>query len=225
MREIILMLLIILGLFLAVTPFDAYGYDNGDFQIWHIEGQEKKINKDTKITVEEELRWGDNANQLYYHHYDIGFACVFNKNFDLSLNYRHIYERKKGKFRLENEPNINAILKWDLWESKFSDRHRLEYRHFDYQSDSWRYRNMFSVKFPWKFTKMEIQPYLTDEIFINFSGAAFTNNRFYCGFGLNLTKNIKGEIYYLLQHTRTLNKNSTNWPFINALGIKLKISL
>lgn len=114
MREIIF-LVIIVGLFLAATAFNAYAYDNGDFQVWNTDGQEKKISEDAKITAEEEFRWGDNANQLYYHHYDLGILYSFNKNFDLSLNYRHIYERKKGKFRIENEPNINAILKWDLW--------------------------------------------------------------------------------------------------------------
>ncbi len=215
---------IALSFFLGITSLNVFAYDNGDFQVWNTDGQEKKISENAKITAEEEFRWGDNANQLYYHHYDLGLAYAFNKNFDLSLNYRHIYERKKGKFRLENEPSINAILKWGLWGFDFSDRNRLEYRHFDYQSDSWRYRNMFAVKFPWKFTKMKIQPYLADEIFLSSSGAALNNNRFYSGLGFTLTKNIRGEIYYLLQHARTVNKNSTNWPFVNVLGTKVKIA-
>jgi hypothetical protein len=176
-------ILVILGLYLALTGTKAHAYDNGDFQIWNTDGQEKKISENAKITAEEEFRWGDNANQLYYHHYDVGFFYVFNKNFDLSLNYRHVYERKKGKFRIENEPSINAILKWALWDFNFSDRSRIEYRHFDYQSDFWRYRNKLTAKFPWKFTKIKIQPYLADEIFISSRGAAFNNNRFYSGRG------------------------------------------
>jgi hypothetical protein len=83
---------------------------------------------------------------------------------------------------------------------------------------------MFTIRPPWKFTKMNIQPYLADEIFISSMGAAFNNNRFYSGLGFTLTKNIRGEIYYLLQHTRTVNKNSTNWPFVNVLGAKIKIA-
>ena len=223
MKSKILIIVLILEIFLATLNLRTYAYDNGDFQVWNADSQEKKISENIKITAEEEFRWGDNANQLYYHHYDLGFLYSFNKNFDLSLNYRHIYERKKGKFRLENEPNINAILKGDLWGFNLTDRNRIEYRHFDYQDDSWRYRNMFTVRFPWKFTKMQIQPYLADEIFIGSIGAAFNNNRFYSGLGFTLNKNIRGEIYYLLQHTRTVNKASTNWPFVNVLGTKLKI--
>lgn len=214
---------LITGVTLILTSW-AFAYDNGDFQIWHVEAQEKKIDDNSKITAEEEFRWGDNANQLYYYHFDVGYFHSFNKNFDLSLNYRHIYERKKGKFRLENEPNVNAILKWGFRGMKFSDRNRLEYRHFNYQSDSWRYRNMFKVIFPWKLTRIELQPYLADEIFISFLGAAFNNNRFYSGLGFSLTKNITGELYYLLQHTRTVNKNSTNWPFVNVFGSKIRIA-
>jgi hypothetical protein len=216
--------LVALVLFLFAVAFKVHAYDNGDFQVWNTYGEEKKIDEKSRITAEEEQRWGDNANQLYYHHYDIGFVYTVNKNFDLGLNYRRIYERKKGKLRLENEPNINAILKWDLWGFSLSDRNRIEYRHFDYQGDSWRYRNTFTVRAPWKFTRFKIQPYLADEIFISSMGVAFNNNRFYSGLGFTLTKSIRGELYYMLQHTRTVNKNSTNWPFVNVLGTKIKLA-
>jgi hypothetical protein len=96
----------------------------------------------------------------------------------------------------------------------------MEYRHFDYQTDSWRYRNKVTVRLPWKFTKMEIQPYLSDEIFIGFSGInQFNQNRFSPGLGLNLTKNIKAEIYYMLQST----KSSDMWVDANVLGTKIKL--
>lgn len=211
------------GILLGLMGVNAYAYDSGDFQVWNTEAEEVKINDNVKVTAEEEFRWGDNANQLYYYHFDAGLLYAFNKNFDLGINYRQVYERKKGKFRPENRPNINAILKWGLWGASLSDRNRFEYRHFDYQTDSWRYRNKFTIVSPWKFTRMKIQPYIADEVFISFIGAAFNNNRFYSGFGFTLTKNIKGELYYLLQHTRTVNKDSTNWPFVNVLGTKLKI--
>lgn len=87
--------LAIVMLFLVMASLRAYAYDNGDFQVWNTDGQEKKISKDAKITAEEEFRWGDNANQLFYHHYDLGFLYSFNKNFDLSLNYRTSMREKR----------------------------------------------------------------------------------------------------------------------------------
>lgn len=215
--------IILFAFFLIAVSREAFAYDNGDFQIWNSNSQEKQISEKAKVTAEEEFRYADNANQLYYHHYDVGFFYAFNKNFDLSLNYRHIYERRKGKFRIENEPCVNAVFKWDMLGFSFSDRNRVEYRHFDYQTDFWRYRNTIAARFPWEFTRFKIRPYLSDELFIAFRGTAFNNNRFYSGAGFTAAKNIKGEFYYLLQHTRTVGKTTTNWPFINVFGAKFKL--
>ncbi|MBU3982652.1 MAG: DUF2490 domain-containing protein, partial [Proteobacteria bacterium] len=91
--------------------------------------EEIKINKSSKIALEEEFRWGDNANDFYYHHYDVAFIYGINKYLDVGLGYRQIYEKKKGEFKEENQPNINAAVKWELLGYKLEDRSRLEYRH------------------------------------------------------------------------------------------------
>jgi len=212
--------IIILALLLGITYFNVYAYDDGDFQAWNSDVEEFKINKDSKIVLEEEFRWADNAHEFYYHHYDVGFFYNLKEYFNIGGGYRHVYELKKGKFKLENEPYVTATLLWGLSGLKFEDRNRIEYRHFDYRSDLWRYRNKFAIKLPWKFTKMEIQPYLSDEIFISFGGISeFNQNRFSCGLGMNLTKNIKAEIYYMLQSTKSLR----NWLDANVLGTKIKL--
>jgi hypothetical protein len=208
----------IIGMLLLLAA-KVYAYDDGDFQLWNTENQELKISKESRITLEEEFRWDNDASEFYYQHYDAGFSYTLNKHFDFGLNYRQVYEKKKGKFKEENRSYLNATLKYEFYGFKLDDRNRLEYRHFDYQADSWRYRNKFTVKFPWKFTKFEIQPYLADEIFLDFQNKAFSRNRFYSGLSMNLTKNLKAEIYYLLQSSRSGN----NWIDANVLGTKLKL--
>lgn len=197
----------------------VYAYDDGDFQVWHTEVQEKKLNKDVKVALEEEFRFGDDANDFYYHHYDAALVYALNKNLGLGLNYRQVYEKKKGKFKEENRPHINVIIKGEFLGVSLEDRSRLQYRHFGYQSDLWQYRNKFTAKFPLKSTKVEIEPYLADEIFLDFKNKTFSRNRFYSGFGMSLTKNLKAEIYYLLQSGRSANK----WVDTNVLGTKVKL--
>jgi len=203
----------------VILTTQVYAYDDGDFQVWNTENQEFKINQKTKITLEEEFRWGDDAGEFYYHHYDAGFVYGLNKRLDLGVNYRQIYEKKKGKFKDENRPHLNAVLKYDFYGFKIEDRNRIEFRHFNYQADFGRFRNKFTVKFPWKLTVLEIQPYLADEMFWDFQNKAFSRNRFYSGFGLNFTKSLKAEIYYMLQSSRSGN----NWADTNVLGRKLKL--
>jgi hypothetical protein len=211
-------ILLIVGLlFLSVGR--ACAYDDHDFQVWNTEVEEFKIGRDSKIALEEEFRWGDNASEFWYHHYDAGFFYSLEKWLSIGGGYRRIYELKKGKFKLENEPYLVASLLWDMEGFKIEDRSRLEYRHFGYQDDAWRYRNKVTVKFPWKFTKMEIQPYVSDEVLIGFSSINELNqNRFSSGLAMSLTKNAKAEIYYMLQ----TGKSSGDWKDANVLGTKLK---
>jgi hypothetical protein len=211
---------LLLILFLMITV-KAYAYDDGDFQVWNTEMEEFKINKSSKVTLEQELRFGNDASELYYQHYDGGYVYDFNKHFSLGLNYRQIYDRKtsRDRFRIENRPHINAIAKYELFGFNLEDRNRLEYRHFDYQEDSWRYRNKFTIKLPWKFTPLEIRPYLADEMFLNLNGIDFNRNRFYCGFEFNIIKNLKGELFYMLQST----KSNGEWIQANVLGPRIKI--
>lgn len=197
----------------------AYAYDDGDFQVWHTENQEKKINGYSKVSLEEEVRFADDASELFYHHYDAGYQYDLNRHLSLGVNYRQVYEKKQGKFKEENRPHINAILKFSPAGVKFEDRNRLEYRHFAYQEDSWRYRNKFSVKKTVKLFGKELQPFLADEIFLNLNGIDLNRNRFYSGFGFEITKIAKAEIFYLLQSS----KNSGEWNNSNILGTKLKL--
>jgi hypothetical protein len=214
--------IILLLLFGFLFSYHLYAYDDGDFQVWNTDTEELKINKSSKIALEEELRFGENASELYYQHYDIGFTYSLNKSLNLGTGYRHILERKKSKFKEENAPYGFVSLLWEIRGFKFEDRNRLEYRAYDYQTDTWRYRNKISVKFPWKFTALEIQPYISDEIYVHLNGINLNQNRLSAGLGFNITKKIKGEIYYLLMTAKA--SGTCTWTDANVLGTKLKIS-
>lgn len=208
-----------LMLCLALTAAKVCAYQDGDFQIWHTEGQEFKVTKGWKIPLEEEFRYGNDASELYYHHYDIGLAYDVNKNLNVSVHYRQIYEGEKGKFKPEYRPYIDAIPKLDIWLFKFEDRNRLEYRLFDYKDDFLEYRNRLMVKVPLKIKQFEFTPYVSDEIFSDLRNVSLTRNRLAGGITLNLTKNIKPEVYYMLQSSKKLGR----WTQANILGLKLKI--
>lgn len=200
-------------------PAAAYAYDDGDFQIWGTDTQEFGIRDNSKIAIEEEFRWADNANEFYYHHYDAGFSYTIQPRFTIGGGYRHIYELKRGKFKQENAPYLTATFSWDLAGLTCEDRSRVEYRHFGYQADAGRYRNKLTLKLPFKFTSLQIQPYVSDEIFMSFGGINQCNqNRASAGLSARLTKATKAEVYYLLQST----KSAGTWRDVNVLGTKIK---
>ena len=210
-----------IGLLLRMFLCNCYAFDDGDFQYWNSESVSVKINKDWKIGLEEEWRFGDDAGDFYYQHSDLGLAYSgFANWFDLGINYRHIFEKKSSKWRVENRPHLNATLKWKLLDFGFSNRGRFEYRSRKDTEDFWRYRNKFTIKTPFKLTKFEIQPYVANEIYYDFDQGAFNRNRLYGGLGFKIFKHLKAEIFYLWQSSEKNNK----WSNLNSLGTKLKIS-
>ncbi len=212
---------ILIGLTLMMAS-RVYAYDNDDFQIWNTNVEEVKLNKSSKVTFEEEFRWGDNASDFYYQHYDAGYQYSLTKYLSLGGGYRYIREKKTDKFRPESEPYFAAFTNWKLFDFQFSDRTRIEYRYYTYQTDSWRFRNKLDIKFPWKFTKFEIQPLVADEFFFRFNGIDINENRLYGGIGFTMVKNLKGEVCYMWRATK--NPGIGTWKDTNVLSMKLKIA-
>lgn len=199
----------------------ALAYDKGDFQIWNTDAEDIKIHKDVKFSMEQEYRFGENATELYYQHYDFGFVYGFDKMLDLGLFYRQVFERYKKKWRTEDMPNVNATVKFDIWKFKFEDRNRIEYRHYRFKDSSIRYRNKFRIRFPFGYKSIKVSPYLSDEIFIASNGTGFNENRFFSGAEFELTKYFRCDFYYMLKENRIV---SDKWTFINALGTKVRIN-
>ena len=210
----------VLVLCLAVVSFKAYAYDNGDFQMWQTYGEDIKIGKDTKLAMEQEFRFGGNASELFYQHYDWGFAWAFDKILEIALGYRLVYEKYQRKWMEEDDPYTNITAKFDIWKFKFDDRNRIEYRHFRFKEDSMRYRNKFTLKYPFDFHTIKIAPYTSDEIFVSSDGMGFSQNRFQSGLEFELTKYVKADIAYMLQSIRG---KGDKWYEANVLWTKIKI--
>lgn len=217
MREKIL---IAIGLILLLSA-DSYAYKDGDFQVWNTDVEEIQLNKDLKLSFEQEFRWGDNASEFYYQHYDAGLSYNLNRYWSVGGGYRHVLNKSKGKFLIENEPYVVATFASQFAGFKYDDRSRIEYNHFDYKDDTWRYRNKLTIKAPWKFTKLEIQPFIADELLILFDdGQRLSENRAAAGLAMSITKNLKGEIYYMFRSA----KSGLKWTDTNVLGTKLKLA-
>ena len=66
--------------------------------------------------------------------------------------------------------------------------------------------------------KFEIQPYVADEVFYDLDKDILNRNRLYGGFGFKIADNLKGEIFYLWEATKSSGKYSDT----NVLGTKVK---
>jgi hypothetical protein len=213
---------IILAGLVLMPAVRLYAYDNHDFQVWNTDTEEWKINKASKLVFEQEFRWADNASKLSYQHYDQGYVYLFNKYFNFGAGLRYIEDKKTDKFREETEPYLVVFTYWNPAGFNLSNRTRIEYRYFDYQVNSWRFRNKLDIKLPWKFTRFQLQPMISDEVFFKFNGIDLNENRLYGGFAFTLTANLRGELCYMLRSTK--NTNVCTWNDVNVLSAKLKLA-
>jgi len=195
-------------------------FASGDFEYWATAGASLNINKDWGCTFEEELRFKDGGGEFYYHHSDLGVVYKGLASWiDLGVNFRKVYSKDSaGEWTQEDRPHLNATLKGKFFDINVSDRSRLEYRDRESEKDDWRYRNKVTVKLPVELTRIKLQPYLAEEVFINLDEGIFNRNRMYIGLSINLSKKLKGDIYYLWQ----TSKSNGKWGDINAIGLGLK---
>ncbi|MGB2599822.1 MAG: DUF2490 domain-containing protein, partial [Candidatus Omnitrophota bacterium] len=150
------------------NSFNAFALEDGDWQLWNTDGIEWKATKKVKLKIAEELRFGDDMSRLYYYHTEGGFDLKLFDWFTFGADYRQVWQKTGNKWKQEDRPQINGTFNWDFKGFKIQDRNRLEYRIRKWTRDDWRYRNKLALLVPLKFEKFEIEPYVADEIFINF---------------------------------------------------------
>jgi len=198
-------------------------FDDEDWQYWGTLNASTKLSDEWKLGVEEEARWGDDATNPYYNHTDVGVTYSGLADwFDLGINYRHINEEKSNEWKTEYRPHVNGIVKWKLKDFSFSNRSRFEFREREDSDETWQYRNKLLVNPPISLTKYEMKPYIADETFFDSDSKELNRNRFYSGFSFKIFKNLKGDVYYLWQ--RSKSSSSGKWTDVNAVGTKLKIA-
>ena len=212
---------VVAAMIIAAAGEICFASGDGDFQYWSTAGASFDINKDWKFAFEEEFRLGDDADELFYHHTDMGFIYRgLGEWIDLGFNYRQVFEKdSEGEWRQENRPHLNVTFKGELFGLDVSDRSRMEFRDRENKEDVWRYRNKLTVKLPFELTNFKLQPYLADEVFITLNDDNIDKNRLYAGFSVKLSKDINGEVYYMLQHSRS----NEQWDHANVLGTAIKL--
>ena len=81
--------------------------------------------------------------------------------------FRQEYYYVGDKWVYESRPMIRFSGKIELGNWKIRNRHRFEMRIFEFGISQFRYRSDVRVKPSWNWTKMNLNPYLQEEIFIN----------------------------------------------------------
>lgn len=200
----------------------ALAQEDGEWQLWATQSMEVKFQERIKMTIEEEERFSRDVRELSYHHTDGGIEYEVSDWLDAGINYRQVYELKKRKWIEESRPHINGTLKYKWQGLKFADRNRLEFRIIKGRKDNVRYRNKFTLSYPLEIWSLKAEPYVADEIFVSSDGTNLNRNRFYVGLKMKVLKNLKPEVFYMWQASKS--GKSTKWTDHNVIGLKVGLA-
>jgi len=217
MKKIIIGLGALLYLFMSLP---AFAFENGDWQIWGDQKIEVGLTEKAKIWIEQEERFGYDVKAIYYIHTEAGLAYQLTNWLNLGANYRQIFLKVRGKWKDEYMPNVYGTVGWDLFGLKFNDRNRLEYRIRKYAKGVLRYRNRLTAIAPLKWTWFEIEPYVSNEFFIDSFRQKYDENRFISGFQFKLFKPLKADVAYMWRATESKGK----WSSMNVMVLKIQAS-
>lgn len=219
----------------ALTASQAY--ETGDAQMWLTVGASGKFTNNLAVAVNEQLRWGDDASELYYTETALQLAWDAREWLTLGAVYTEAYDLKtktlydaSGKAVLDNywadehQPAAEATFKGKAKGWKMDDRVRVEYRMKEDTQDYFRYRNRVRFISPWKWTALKINPRAYYEVNLSDMPAGvdwvFDRQRVYVGATLSLVDRVNGELYYLKQFDWT----SGDWREYNVFGIGITAS-
>lgn len=209
------------------TPGFAELNSDGDFQFWNTESIQGKLAEKVGAYLEGEFRFGDDASEFYYQHTHLEIPIEVTDWLEIAPAYRQVWElftksedeAGEEDWFAEYQPNFNVTLKHKLEGWKMSSRSRFELRYFDIdKEDTFRYRNKFTLKSPWKWTAWEINPFIADEIFIN-EVDGFNKNRLQMGVGMNIIEHLDGSLYYLWQ----TSEKGDEWIDTHVVGAQVKV--
>lgn len=214
-------LLVLAGLAALCMAGTAQGGGEGDFDYWTMATFLVPIKEDWRFRFDQRVTFTDEARRL--DHLQQGYGVIYSGLADwLDLGFTvKMHANKKGDdWDRETRPLLNVTVKSTLFGCGVSNRSRIAYRDFEDDDDVWRFRHKITVKSPVTFTAVKIQPYVAEEIFIQFDDEDFNGNRLYGGLYIPLHEQIRLELFYAWH----LSEEENSWHDTNILGSYLRFA-
>lgn len=194
----------------------ARGADEGGLEYWAKAVVEIPVTEHWEFSFDGRLTFDDDARRFADHQEDYVFAYSGLADwFAVGLGYKKKFDKEGDNWQAEDRPYLNLIVKGGLGGLRVGSRSRFEYRDVEDEDPVWRYRNKITVRPPVTLTPLKIQPYVADEIFVNFDEEDFNQHRLYGGFFVPLHERIDLELFYIWK----LDEEPDNsWHDTNVLG-------
>ena len=171
--------------------------------------------------IETEFAFSDDASTHSATEVDLKLNYEILEWLEGGIGYKQNYSLEAAGWEDENRPYVQAAVKWKWGDWEWKNRAMLEYRMKQDKDEYFRFKNKTTVKSPWKWTKLQINSYVADQIYID-ENDDFYENKTYLGVGLKFFEHVYGDIYYAL----AVEKDNGDWDkYKHSIVTKLSLKI
>lgn len=191
-----------------------------DTQQWNDIQLSAALSKEVDFNLYGTFRFGRDITHLVDRRTGVGFTFKAGKYLSFAPSYLHIVTRPtEGRKGNENRLTFAATVSVPLGKFTLSDRNQFE-RRYRFPTNSTRYRNRLQIAHPIKIAKTDLQLFVSDEVFYDWSVNDWVRNRFAVGVSRKFNKHFTGDFYYMRQ-----NDGRARPGDLNILGVIYRLRL
>ncbi|MDF7823182.1 DUF2490 domain-containing protein [Pontiellaceae bacterium B12227] len=169
------------------------------------------------ILSRSQITFRDDFSELYFWYADAGLAYSFAPAWRAELAFRHAEWDFGGGWLQEERPMLNLDWFGNVKGVKLNNRARVEYRHYTWRKDDWRFRNRFRAEFPWKLAG--ISPFIEEELFYGYNRGAIEMNWLSAGVQYKPAKRVKLKVGYRWIAIRAGNEWENRNQLVTGLAL------
>lgn len=206
-------------LLLLFCTFSSIAQEN-DFQTWTSFSANKKIIKNTRLSVKTGLRLRENSSLYSKLFTDLKIKSKYNKHFSFAIGYRFSNDWNKQLELSQKNRFYSDIYYKDKYKKRFlfDARARLQTQgNIEGYSATFRHKTALAYNLP----KTKLEPSVALEYFLPFDSILIEKLRYTIGISHPITKDLDVELAYRIQQEFYTNNPQTLFIFEGKLAYDL----
>jgi hypothetical protein len=200
----------------GVLALASTAWPSDDWQYWNQLVVKHEFTDRLALDVASEQKWLDDASDFFLYNVTVLPTVGLTENVSLGAGYRCEKREEDEQWLTENRFLVPLTVGWAAKPWLVQLRNQPEYRDLEDDQDRWRIRERVTLKRPIRVGELTVTPFISGEIFYDFTADQLNQNRIAAGLSAPWGKHMSLTIFYMNKAER-----DGNWFTTNALGTEI----
>jgi len=200
---------------LVLAPISA-ARASDDWQYWNQLAFKHEFNDKVALDIASEQKWLDDASDFFLYNIFIVPTVKLTEDVSVGAGYRCERRKEDDSWTTENRLLFPLTVGWTVKPWLLQLRSQLEYRDLEDEQDRWRIRERILLKRPMQVGHLTMTPFVSAEVFYDFTVEQVNQNRIAVGLSLPLRKDTTWTLFYMNRAERC-----DDWSTANVLSSEI----